>query len=269
MPSVMLSDVGISYEDHGTGPSLLFIHGYPLHRQLWAGQWEKLSEIARVIVPDLRGHGESGAGNAPHTMEAFARDCFDLTEKLGISTPLIVCGLSMGGYIALAMLRMHPERMAGLILTATRSAADSTEAKANRDKAIQLAQTQGAKPVIDSMLPRLFSPKTFASRTEIVHYAHEIMSAISVDTIIKDLHGMRERPDSTALLAKSSQATLIIHGEDDQIVPLAEAQALQQTIPGAQLTVLPEAGHLLNLEQPHLFNAAIQQFIRNLANGKE
>jgi 3-oxoadipate enol-lactonase len=269
MLSVKLSDFSISYEDHGTGPSLLFIHGYPLHRQLWAGQSENLSDIARVIVPDLRGHGDSGAGFAPHTMETFARDCFDLTEKLGISAPLIVCGLSMGGYIAMAMLCMHPERIAGLILTATRSAADSSEARANRDKAIQLAQTQGAKPIIDSILPRMLSQKTLASRPEIVHNAHEIMSAISVDTIIKDLQGMKERPDSTALLAKSSQATLIIHGEDDQIVPLAEAQALQQVIPRAKLTVIPEAGHLLNLEQPHLFNAAIQKFIRNLANEKE
>jgi len=266
MPTVKLSDLNICFEQHGSGTPLLFIHGYPLHRQLWKSQWTALADAAQVIVPDLRGHGESEPGVAPHTMQNLAQDCFDLLEKLGISAPLFVCGLSMGGYIAMAMLRTHPERIAGLILTATRSAADTPEVKANRDKSILLAQTQGAKPIIDNMLPRLISPKSLASRPEIVQTAQAIMSSISVNTIIKDLLGLKERPDSTSLLAASTQPTLIIHGVDDQIVPLAEAQALQQIIPDAQLTMLPDAGHLLNLEQPGLFNAAIRQFIQRISN---
>jgi len=199
-------------------------------------------------------------------MEILAQDCFTLLEKLGISAPVYVCGLSMGGYIAMAMLRMHPERIAGLILTATRSAADTPEAKTNRDKSILLAQSLGAKPIIDNMLPHLLSPKSLAGRPEIVQTAHEIMSSISVNTIIKDLLGLKERPDSTSLLAGSTQPMLIIHGSDDQIVPLAEAQTLQQTIPNAQLTILPDAGHLLNMEQPGLFNAAIRLFIQRISN---
>jgi len=269
MPTIMLSDVNICFEQHGSGPPLLFIHGYPLHRQLWEGQWNALADAYQVIAPDLRGHGESESGVSPHTMQNLAQDCFDLLEKLGISASLYVCGLSMGGYIAMAMLRLHPERIAGLILTATRSAADTPEGKANRDKSILLAQAQGAKPIIDSMLPRLLSPKSLESRPEIVQTAHEIMSSISVNTIIKDLLGLKERPDSTSLLAASAQPTLIIHGADDQIVPLAEAQTLQKTIPGAQLTILPDAGHLLNLETPGLFNAAIRQFIRKIPHEQE
>jgi 3-oxoadipate enol-lactonase len=266
MPTVKLSDINICFEQHGSGPPLLFIHGYPLHRQLWEGQWTALADAAQVIVPDLRGHGESEPGVAPHTMQNLAQDCFDLLDNLGISAPLLVCGLSMGGYIAMAMLRSHPERIAGLILTATRSEADTPEVKANRDQSILLAKTQGAKPIIDSMLPRLLSPKSFASRPEIVQTAYEIMSLISVNTMIKDLLGLKERLDSTSLLAASTQPMLIIHGADDQIVPLAEAQALQQIIPDAQLTILPDAGHLLNLEQPGLFNAAIRQFIRRASD---
>ncbi len=266
MPTVKLSDVNICFEQHGSGPPLLFIHGFPLHRQLWEGQWTALADAAQVIAPDLRGHGESESGLAPHTMQNLAQDCFDLLEMLGISAPLYVCGLSMGGYIAMAMLRLHPERIAGLILTATRSAADTPEVKANREKSILLAQTQGAKPIIDSMLPHLLSPKSLAGRPEIVQIAHEIMSSISVNTIIKDLLGLKERPDSTFLLAASTKSTLIIHGADDQIVPLTEARALQQTIPNAQLTILSDAGHLLNLEQPGFFNAAIRQFIQRTVN---
>ena len=266
MPSVKFSELNLVFEDHGSGPPLLFIHGFPLHRQLWTGQWEDLSNVSRVIAPDLRGHGESEVGVAPYTMEIFAQDCFDLLSKIGIFGPLFVCGLSMGGYIAMAMLRMHPERIAGLILTATRASADSPDGKANRDKSILLAQTQGASPIIDDMLPRLLSPKSSAYRPEIVQTAQKIMASIPVSTIIKDLQGLKERPDSTVLLSKSSKPTLLIHGEDDQIIPLSEAQALQQTIPDAQLTILPESGHLLNLEQPVLFNTAVRQFIRKNAN---
>ncbi len=195
MPTVKLSDVNICFEEHGSGPPLLFIHGFPLHRQLWEGQWNALADAAQVIAPDLRGHGESESGVVPHTMQNLAQDCFDLLGELGISAPLYVCGLSMGGYIAMAMLRLHPERIAGLILTATRSAADTPEARTNRDKSILLAQTQGPRPIIDSMLPRLLSPKSLAGRPEIVQTAHEIMSSISVNTIIKDLLGLKERPD--------------------------------------------------------------------------
>jgi 3-oxoadipate enol-lactonase len=266
MPSVKLSDLNLVFEDHGSGPPLLLIHGFPLHRQLWTGQWKGLSDISRVIAPDLRGHGESESGGSPYKMEIFAQDCFGLLDKIRIIDPLFVCGLSMGGYIAMAMLRIHPERIAGLILTATRASADSLEGKANRDKSIFLAQTQGASPIIDSMLPRLLSPMSFTNRPEIVQTAQKIMASIPVSTIIKDLQGLKERPDSTSLLARSTKPTLIIHGEDDQIVPLTEAQALQQTIPGAQLTILPESGHLLNLEQPDLFNAAVRKFIGKIAN---
>jgi pimeloyl-ACP methyl ester carboxylesterase len=262
MTKIKVSDVLIAYEQHGSGYPILFIHGYPLHRGLWQDQWIALADTAQVIVPDLRGHGESGSSSAPHTMDNFAHDCFDLLDKLAITKPPLVCGLSMGGYIAMAMLRMHPERIAGLILTATRSAADTTDAKVKRDKTILLAQTQGAQPIIDSMLPYLLSPITLSTSPGIVETVKMIMASISVNTIVKDLQGLRDRLDSTALLTESRKPTLILHGADDQIVPKAEAQALQHAIPDAELVIIPDAGHLPNLEQPQLFNTAIRQFIR-------
>lgn len=266
MPKVKLSDFTLVYELRGAGLPLLFIHGYPLNRSLWEPQLTGLSDKVRIITPDLRGHGDSEAGSAAHSMHQLAQDCFELITLLGITQPFVVCGLSMGGYIAMAMLRIHPQRIAGLILTATRSTADTPEVKASRDKSIQLAQQEGPGPIIEAMLPRLLSPKTPASRPELTSQAKHIMASISVSTIVKDLQGLKERPDSTPLLAALTQPTLIIHGADDQIVPLAEAQALQKTIPGAQLVVLPAAGHLPNLEQPSLFNDAVRQFLKSIPN---
>lgn len=256
----------LACECHGNGAPLLFIHGYPLSRRLWERQWLALSDFAQVIAPDLRGHGDSQPGQAPHTMEQFAQDCFDLLDVLGIASPVHICGLSMGGYVAMAMLRLQPERIASLILTATRAAADTPEAKASRDASIKLVQEQGVEPIIAGMLPRLLSPHSLADRPDLVSLARQIMSAVPASTVIKDLQGLKERRDSTRLLAGSSAPVLIIHGADDQIVPLAEAQTLQQTIPNAQLTVLPKAGHLPNLEQPALFNQAICRFLESLSH---
>lgn len=264
MPDIQLSDFSLAYEQHGSGLPLLFIHGYPLHRFLWEPQWTDLSTAAQVIVPDLRGHGGSGPGEAPHSMEVLAKDCLDLLTALNVASPVVVCGLSMGGYIVMEMQRIDPQRIAGLILAATRSSADSPEGKANRDKSIQLAQEQGSSPIIESMLPRLLAPRNFATRPDLVNRVKQIMASISTSTIIKDLQGMKERQDLTKLLATSQKPTLIIHGADDQIVPLTEAHVLSQTIPGAHFIALPDAGHLLNLEQPDQFNLAVRQFIKSI-----
>ena len=264
MPTVHLSDFALTYEQRGSGLPLLFIHGYPLHRFLWEPQWTSLSAVAQIIVPDLRGHGESEPGEAPHSMDVLAKDCFDLITALGITSPVVVCGLSMGGYIAMAMQRIEPQRIAGLILAATRSSADSPEGKASREKSIHLAQEKGSGPIIEGMLPRILAPRNIATRPDLVNHVKQIMASIPTTTIIKDLQGMIERPDSTKLLAISSKPTLIIHGADDQIVPLKEAHALSQIIPGAQFIALPEAGHLLNLEQPDQFNLAVSQFIESI-----
>ena len=266
MPKVKLTDFTLAYELRGAGLPLLFIHGYPLNRHLWQAQLVGLSDAARSLSPDLRGHGDSTSGSAAHSMHQLAQDCFELITLLGITQPFVVCGLSMGGYIAMAMLRIHPKSVAGLILTATRSTADTPEVKASRDKSIQLAQQEGSGPIIEAMLPRLLSPKTLASHPELTSQAKHIMASISVSTIVKDLQGLKERPDSTPLLTALTQPTLIIHGADDQIVPLADAQALEKTIPGSQLVVLPAAGHLPNLEQPSLFNDAVRQFLKSIPN---
>lgn len=258
--------IRLAYDDRGQGLPLLFIHGYPLNRKLWAGQVEALSDQARVLALDLRGHGESQAAPGPYWMDLLADDCAAFLEAAGITRPVVVCGLSMGGYVAMAFYRQYAPQVAGLILTATRAGADSDEGKANRDKAIQLARAEGSRAVAESMLPKMFSPQTYKRNPGLVDHLRELMASLPVEAIAGDLAGMRERPDSSQTLAEAVVPALILHGADDQLIPVKEAEAMQALLRGAQLEVIPAAGHLPNLEQPERFNAALRRFLGTVGN---
>lgn len=267
---IQLSDFSMAVEDHGHGIPVLFIHGYPLNRKMWAPQVASLSDIVRVIAPDLRGHGDSLAnpGADPkskgYSMDLMADDCAALLDNLDIRGPVVLCGLSMGGYISFAFYRKFPERVKGLILAATRASADSTDGKAARDEAIQLARRKGSSAIAEASLPKLMSPKTYTSQPDLVRRVYEIMQITSVDGIIGDLMGMKARPDSTPLLPNIHVPTLILHGADDQIIPLTEIEAMHSAIPGSKLVIIPDAGHLVNLEQPDSFNRSIRNFLQKL-----
>jgi pimeloyl-ACP methyl ester carboxylesterase len=197
-------------------------------------------------------------------MDLLADDCKGLLVALGVTSPVVLCGLSMGGYVTFAFYRKYPERVAGLILAATRSGEDSPEGKANRDKAADMARKGGASAIAESMLPKMLSPKSYVDRPELVHRVWEIMERTSLDGILGDLMGMKSRPDSTPGLKNIEKLTLILHGSDDQLIPPSEAMSMRGAIPGARLKLLPDAGHLLNMEQPQLFNEAVREFIREL-----
>ncbi len=270
----MVNGIPISYEDRGTGIPLLLIHGYPLSRKLWEPQMASLADIARVIVPDLRGHGESLPAAStrseyiPYTMELFADDCAGLLQALRIEQPIVVGGLSMGGYIALAFTRKYPQRVAGLILAATRAGSDSPEGKANREKAAALAKASGASAIADSMLPKMLSPKTFTTKPDLAASVLDMMRATSVSGIVGALLGMKDRPDSTSFLPHMQMPALLLHGEDDQIIPLTDMQLMAEALPNAQLRVIPDAGHLLNMEQPDSFNREVRDFLTKLKGDK-
>jgi len=259
---ISLSDFTMAYDDRGRGLPLLFIHGYPLNRTLWEPQIDDLSYTARVLTVDLRGHGESDPMPGPYPMDMLADDCISLLDALGITRPIVICGLSMGGYVTFAFYRRYAARVAGLILTATRAGADSSESKANRDKSAVLAQEKGADVIAEAMLPRLLSPKTLTTRPELVNRVRKIMRGISVDGIVGDLTGMRDRLDSTPLLTQINIPTLIIYGADDQIIPLSEVEFMHQAIINSELKIIPDAGHLPNLEQPELFNQVVKEFTK-------
>jgi pimeloyl-ACP methyl ester carboxylesterase len=266
-----INDFQMAFDDRGSKHPLLFIHGYPLNRTLWEPQITTLSATMRVIAPDLRGHGDSSlpAGVRPgfepaHTMEQLADDCASLLDALGVEERVVICGLSMGGYVTLEFYRKYPHRVAGIILTATRAGADSLEGKANRDKAIELARQSGSEAIAQSMLPKMMSPKTYTEKPDLVNRVSKMMQSIPVSTVVGDLLGMRDRSDSTQLLPLITAPTLVIHGADDQLIPLAEMHAMHAAIPGSTPRIIPNAGHLLNLEQPELFNQAVLEYLHGL-----
>lgn len=274
MKNIKLHDVSIALEDEGIGIPLLLIHGYPLNRLLWRPQVDELSNLARVIAPDLRGHGDStsikstGEKYPPNFMETLADDCAQLLDVLEIDQPVILCGLSMGGYISFSFYRKYPQRVGGLILAATRSSADSPAARENRIKAINILKSSGSEPVIDSMLPMLLSPTTLVNNPALVDSVKEMMRSVALEGMIGDLMGMMERQDSTPLLADIHVPTLVVMGEDDQIIPRSEAEGMQARISNSKLVLLPQAGHLVNLEQPELFNEAVRSFIISSKRGR-
>jgi len=258
---INLNKLALDYSDNGSGIPLLLIHGYPLSRALWEPQIAGLADAAHVLAPDLRGHGGSDPGPGPYSMSVLADDCREFLDALGITRPVVLGGLSMGGYVVLEFYRKYPQRIAGLILAATRAGADSPEAKASRDKAAMTAREKGVGAIVETMLPKILSQKSFQTRPELVTRVRKMMASTSLAGIVDDLAAMRDRTDSTAMLAHIDKPTLIMHGADDQLIPPAEAQAMGATIPDARLHILPEAGHLLNLEQPEAFNKAVRGFL--------
>jgi pimeloyl-ACP methyl ester carboxylesterase len=254
----------MNYEVKGDGIPLLLIHGFPLNHTLWDSQAANLCEIARVITPDLRGFGASNPVQGIYSMDLLAQDCRELLDHLGIHKPVVIGGLSMGGYIAFAFYRLFSERVRGLILAATRAGTDTPEGKANRENSARLVSELGISVLIDAMLPKMMASKTYAGRPSLVESVRKMMETTSVEGAIGAQLGMKDRSDSTPTLLHITQPTLILHGDGDQLVPLGEAERMQAAIDGSQLTILPDAGHLLNLEQPDLFNQAVRQFLTAL-----
>lgn len=258
------NDFGLSYIDSCDKLTLLCIHGFPLNSAMWEPQVEDLGSYVRVIAPDLRGHGRSDPTPGAYPMSLLAEDCLGLLDYLGIEGPVVLCGLSMGGYVAFEFFRRYPERVAGLILAATRAEADSPEGQAARDAAIAKAQTEGVTAVAAAMLPKLLAPQTYDEDPELVEFVEEMMADTSLEGVVGALQGMKERPDSTPTLAEIDVPTLIIHGADDQLIPVAAAQAMQKAIAGSELVVIPDAGHLPNLEQIDQFSDAVIDFLETL-----
>ena len=259
-----IDDGFLAYDKIGKGIPLLFIHGYPLSRKIWESQLAGLSDIASVVSLDLRGHGESFPFPPPYTMDMLADDCRRLLDSVGVNFPIVVCGLSMGGYVNLALYRKYPGIFKGMILTSTRAGADSPEGRASRDAAVTNVRQNGVPFIADGMLPKTVSSVTASSQPKLMNQILNIMLETSVQGVVGASQGMRDRPDSTPLLSQIKIPVLIVHGADDQLIPLGEAEAMHNQIAGSQLLEIPGAGHLLNMEQPEKYNQAVREFLESL-----
>lgn len=260
-----INNTNIAYSDHGIGQPVLFLHAFPLNRSMWEGEMTALlqEQAYRLVSLDWRGFGESDIPNDISPMSLFADDVAALMDQLGIEKA-ILCGLSMGGYAAFAFLRQYPQRIAGLILADTRPGADTPEAQANRENVARLVETQGTGAIADLQMPRLISDATRQHHPEVEIRIRQMIDAATPRGIAAASRGMAQRQDSTGLLAGITSPTLVIVGEQDALIPPAVAQEYAALIPGARLAVIPQAGHLSNLEQPDLFLAAISNFLLSM-----
>jgi 3-oxoadipate enol-lactonase len=248
----------------GHGPAVLFIHGYPLDHSIWNPQLAALEGWTRV-APDLRGLGRSDAPDLGYSMTTYAEDLLALLDTLGCKEA-VVCGHSMGGYIAFEILRLARQRVRGLILVNTRSEPDSADGKRNRDAAMAQAREGGASAIAEAMLPRLFAPGVRTENPQLVDRIRALMAGSPVAGILGALAAMRERPDSTPLLPQLGDLpTLVIFGADDELVPPSSAEAMADAIPGAKRAVVPGSAHLTPLERQDATTRLISGFLANLA----
>jgi 3-oxoadipate enol-lactonase len=261
---LVVNNFSMNFSERGKGMPVLLIHGYPLSQRIWEPQLEGLSDHFKIITPDLRGHGGSQAVPGPYSMEIFADDLAALLDALEINQKVVVCGLSMGGYVAMAFYRKYAARMKALILTATRAADDTPQARAGRDATAEIARAGGIAPVVEGMLPKMFAPGTLLANQHLVDQVKSIMMSISLEGVLGDLQGMKDRLDSRPMLNGMDIPTLVVHGVEDQIIPTQEAVDMHNSIPGAQLELIPESGHLVNLERPNEFNEVVQKFLSGL-----
>jgi len=258
-----INGVNLAVEVQGTGPAILFVHGYPHDHRIWAHPVATLDGYRR-IAPDLRGMGQSDAPDLGYSMETYAGDLAALLDTLGVDEA-VLCGLSMGGYVALEFVRRWRRRVRGLVLMDTRAEADSAEAKRARDVAAGTAREDGAAAIADAMLPRMLSGTTHADSPGIVEEVREMMAASPVAGIVGALGAMRDRQDATDLLpGLAGLPTLVVVGADDLLTPPAEAQAIVAAVPGARLAVIPGAGHLPPVERPAETTAVLRDFLLEL-----
>ncbi len=254
--------LGIAYDDSGSGIPTVFVHGFPLRRTMWNPQVSGLSQISRCIVPDLRGFGESVV-EGPYTMDRYANDIAELLDACSVRRA-VIAGCSMGGYITFAFWRRHRERVLGLALCDTRPGADSEGALEKRRAMIHAARTDGSAAVAELMIDSLLGPTTRERCPEVEREVRAMMISTPVEGVTGAIEAMMNRPDSTPALATIDVPTVVITGEDDAIVPVSEARAMADAIRDSVFEVVPGAGHLANLERPAAFNTVFSEFLARL-----
>jgi 3-oxoadipate enol-lactonase len=254
----------VRYLEAGAGRPLILLHAFPLSADAWRPQLEHVPSGWRVLAPDLRGFGPLPATTpSARTLDDHARDVMALMDEWQIERAAIA-GLSMGGYIAFALLRLAPDRIDALILADTRPQADSPDGRKGRQAMLEMLRTKGVGAVADDMLPKLLGETTRRERPSVVAHVRAMIEATAPEAIDAGIQALMARPDSTPDLARVSGPTLVIVGDEDGITPPADAVAMHAAIAGARLAQLSRAGHLSNLETPDEFTKALSGFLATL-----
>jgi 3-oxoadipate enol-lactonase len=255
-----IAGTDIHYEVQGAGPAVLFLHAFPLNLRMWDAAARALEGTHQAVRFDARGFGGTPPGDGLLTMEKIADDAVALLDHLGLSR-VVVCGLSMGGYAAFALMRRHPERVRALVLADTRTAPDSAEAKKSRSVQADTVRSEGPAGIADGFLQKAVGDTTRKERPEVVARVREMILTASSRGIVDALAGLAARADSGPTLREIKVPTLVVCGTEDALTPVADSEAIHHGIPGSRLDLIPRAGHLPALENPPAFNAALAGFL--------
>jgi len=249
MMKVRSDDAEISFALVGRGPDVVLLHPFPAHREFWRPVAESLADEYRLIMPDLRGHGDSSTGEGPATMEKHAADLERVCDETGVGRA-VFAGVSIGGYVLFEFWRRNRARFSGLLLSDTKAAADTDEARASRLQSADDVEKYGPEKFIDELTPRLLGDTTRTTRPDRVDAARQMMRKATVQGIAAVQRGMASRPDSTPTLATIDVPTLLVFGDEDVLTTPAEGRAMQQQLAGSKLQIIPRAGHYAIFEQP-------------------
>jgi len=256
-------DAEIAYWTLGDGPPVVLLHPFPAHHEFWLPVATALANRYRLILPDLRGHGESGVGEGPATMEKHAADTARVMDDADVGrAPLI--GVSIGGYVLFEFWRKYRGRVAALGLCNTKAPADGAEARTARLQAAKDVLERGTEPFFETMIPRLLGKTTRETRPDLVDGALRMMRKMSPDDVAQVQRGMAERPDSVEGLKTINVPTLVVTGDEDMLTGINEAELIRQNITGSQLRVIPKAGHYSPWEQPEEATKLLRQFLDGL-----
>jgi pimeloyl-ACP methyl ester carboxylesterase len=240
--------------------TLVLLHAFPLNARMWEPQLALAAHGWRVIAPQLRGF-DGGTGDPPaSSVDDYAGDVIDLLDTLHI-TDGVVGGLSMGGYVAFALLRLAPRYVRGLILADTRSQADTPEGVDGRKRMLQLLADKGPAAIAGEMIPKLLGASTRADQPELGVRVRDLVLSNPPEAIAGGIRALMSRPDSTALLGTIHCPTLIVVGKEDTLTPPSFSEEMHRAIAGSELTIIPAAGHLSSFEQPAAFNSALAGFL--------
>ena len=264
MYRIFSEDAEIFYDVVGSGPPVVLLHPFPVHHDFWLPLTKYLSARYRLIMPDLRGHGESGLGDGPATMQKHAADVMRIMGDAGVDRAPIV-GVSIGGYTIFEFWRRCRERVSAVVLCNTKAGADTAESRNGRLQAASEVMQRGTEPFFESMLQKVLGATTCQSRPDLVEGALRMMRKMSAEDVAGVQRGMAERPDSISTLKTINVPTLIMTGDEDTLTGVPEAEVMKQNVRGSQMRTIAKAGHYSAWEQPEEVGRLLRQFLDSVS----
>jgi pimeloyl-ACP methyl ester carboxylesterase len=256
-------DAEVFYEALGDGPAVVLLHAFPADHNLWRPVAARLATHYRMVLVDLRGHGQSSAGEGPATMEKHAADLARVCDAVGVGKA-VFGGVSIGGYVLFEFWRRCRERFSGLILSDTRAQPDTEQGRAARLQAAETVERNGPDAFLATMVPKLLGKSTMTNRPDLVEALRAMTARMTVAGIAAVQRGMAARPDSVPTLRTITAPSLLLFGDEDTLTPVSEGELMRRDIAQSRLQVLARAGHLAVFEQPDAAHQAIRDFLDQL-----